>query len=41
MMELNQELKTSFIVVTHDLSFADRMGGRRLTLENGYLKSSN
>ncbi|MBA2655163.1 MAG: lipoprotein-releasing ABC transporter ATP-binding protein LolD [Gammaproteobacteria bacterium] len=36
MLELNQDLKTSFIIVTHDLSFADRMG-RTLTLENGSL----
>lgn len=36
MLQLNQDLKTSFIVVTHDLSFADRMD-RTLTLENGTL----
>ena len=36
MLQLNQDLKTSFIVVTHDLSFADRMD-RTLTLENGDL----
>jgi lipoprotein-releasing system ATP-binding protein len=36
MMKLNQDLKTSFIIVTHDLSFASRMD-RTLTLENGSL----
>lgn len=36
MLQLNQDLKTSFIVVTHDLSFAERMH-RSLTLENGGL----
>lgn len=36
MLQLNQDLKTSFIIVTHDLSFADKMD-RTLTLENGAL----
>lgn len=36
MLQLNQDLKTSFIIVTHDLSFADKMN-RTLTLENGAL----
>lgn len=36
MLELNQELATSFIIVTHDLSFADKMD-RTMTLENGIL----
>ncbi len=37
MVQLNETLQTSFVVVTHDLSFAERMGGRCLTLENGSL----
>jgi lipoprotein-releasing system ATP-binding protein len=36
MMDLNRSLNTSFIVVTHDLSFAERMG-RCLVLEQGFL----
>ncbi len=38
MLELNQELGTSFIVVTHDLHFAERMG-KILHLEDGKLSS--
>lgn len=36
MLQLNQDFKTSFIIVTHDLSFADRMN-RTLTLDHGIL----
>ena len=36
MLELNQELNTSFLVVTHDLEFANRMG-RTLHLQDGFL----
>ena len=36
MLELNQELKTSLIIVTHDMSIAERMD-RVLVLENGRL----
>lgn len=36
MLELNQELNTSFLVVTHDLEFASRMG-RTLHLQDGFL----
>jgi len=36
MLELNQELGTSLIVVTHDATIAGRMS-RRLTLEDGVL----
>jgi len=38
MLELNQELQTSLIIVTHDLSIAERMD-RILVLENGRLRS--
>jgi len=38
MLELNQELDTSFLVVTHDMSLAGKMG-RVLKLENGVLIS--
>lgn len=37
MLQLNADLKTSFIIVTHDLSFADKLN-RTLTLENGHLR---
>jgi lipoprotein-releasing system ATP-binding protein len=36
MLKLNADYKTSFVIVTHDLSFADHMN-RTLTLENGLL----
>jgi len=36
MLELNDEFKTSFLVVTHDLQFADRME-RILQLQDGFL----
>lgn len=36
MLELNQELNTSFLVVTHDLEFASKMG-RTLHLQDGFL----
>tara|TARA_R110002096_G_scaffold163266_4_gene330690 strand:+ start:853 stop:1536 length:684 start_codon:yes stop_codon:yes gene_type:complete len=39
MLELNQELKTSLIIVTHDHSIASRMD-RILVLEDGVLKAS-
>lgn len=38
MLELNEQLSTSFIVVTHDLSFAEKMG-RMLHLLDGILSS--
>lgn len=40
MLELNQELKTSLIIVTHDHSIAARMD-RILVLEDGTLKASS
>jgi lipoprotein-releasing system ATP-binding protein len=39
MLQLNQDLKTSFVIVTHDLSFAEHMN-RTLILENGSLRAS-
>jgi len=36
MLELNKELNTSFLVVTHDLEFASKMG-RTLHLQDGFL----
>jgi lipoprotein-releasing system ATP-binding protein len=36
MLELNQEMQTSLVIVTHDLSIAERMD-RILVLENGRL----
>ena len=40
MLELNQELKTSLVVVTHDHTIARRMD-RILVLEDGTLRESN
>lgn len=36
MMDLKQQLNTSFVVVTHDLALADKMD-RRLTLKDGVM----
>ncbi len=40
MLELNQELRTSLVIVTHDHSIAHRMD-RVLVLENGKLRESD
>lgn len=40
MLELNRELETSLVIVTHDHSIAERMD-RIMILENGRLRSSN
>ena len=39
MLELNEELKTSLVIVTHDHSIAERMD-RILVLEDGVLRES-
>ena len=40
MLELNQELQTSLVIVTHDHSIAAQMD-RVLVLENGILKPAD
>ena len=40
MLELNQELQTSLVIVTHDQSIAARMD-RILVLENGILRAAD
>jgi lipoprotein-releasing system ATP-binding protein len=40
MLELNQELETSLVIVTHDHSIAERMD-RILVLENGLLNDAS
>ena len=40
MMELNKELETSLVIVTHDHSIAERMD-RVLVLENGKLREAD
>ena len=39
MLELNQEMQTSLVVVTHDMAIAERMD-RILVLENGRLRAA-
>ncbi len=39
MLEVNRELNTSFVVVTHDLNFANKMD-RILHLTNGQIKDN-
>jgi len=38
MLEVNRELNTSFVVVTHDLNFANKMD-RILHLADGQIKA--
>ena len=40
MLELNEELKTSLVIVTHDHSIAAKMD-RVLVLENGRLRAAD